>query len=146
MKKKNLLNEYSFDQKHYLKYTKSKDKNSEDSSLVLIDNEFQKVALDSSAIFFGGLNNMMRYIQMNIRYPEAALDNGIEGTIVITFIIDKNGMASQFEVISPIVGGGLDREALRVIQLTKDFWLPAFLDGAPTATKINFPLTFSLSK
>lgn len=145
--KNSLLNEYDFDEKTYLKYTKDQtDKNSTDSSLLLVNNEYKMVKLDTSANFFGSSSNLIGYIQRNIRYPEVALDNGIEGSVVITFIIDQDGNTSQFEVTSPPIGGGLDREALRVVQLAKDYWLPAFHNGIPVSAKINYSVRFKLSK
>lgn len=147
--KKNLLSEYNFDEKKYLKYTKDKiDNNSADSSLLLINNEYQMVKLDSSANFFGGTNYLIGVIQKNIRYPEVALDNGIEGTIVVIFIIDENGNAGEFKIESPKSGfeGALDKEALRVMELTKDFWFPGFQNETPVNTKINHSVRFRLGK
>ena len=66
--------------------------------------------------FEGGLNAMRKIIRENLRYPEEALINKIEGTVVVKYAIDHLGKVTDAKVIAGI-GHGCDEEAIRLVHL-----------------------------
>ncbi|MFK7809649.1 MAG: energy transducer TonB [Saprospiraceae bacterium] len=86
--------------------------------------------------------NLIEFISRNIQYPQAALDQGIEGTVLINFIINAAGEMESTEVLRDI-GGDCGKEALRIMELMPD-WEPALDSGEPVAVRLNLPVTFSL--
>ncbi len=93
--------------------------------------------------FFYGENYFFRHLMENIRYPEAAKDNGKMGTVWVTFIIDKKGNTRDFWVKSPL-GYGLDEEAVRVLKLLPNYWLPGATATSDVTTEVNVPIRFML--
>ncbi len=78
----------------------------------------------------------------SIKYPAIARENGVEGTCVIRFVIDKNGKASNFEIVRDI-GAGCGEESLRAAKLLQN-WTPAQEGGVNVATEYNLPIKFKL--
>ena len=91
----------------------------------------------------GGYEALIEYLNSNLNYPKEARDQGIQGQLVISFIIEKNGELSSASIIHGI-GGGCDEEALRVIKLMPD-WQPAYKEGSPKRVLFNMPITFKLN-
>ena len=86
---------------------------------------------------------MLNFLSKNIRYPEAAHKAGIQGRVVATFVVEKDGSISNAKVmrsIDPL----LDAEALRVISSMPN-WIPGKQDGKPVAVKYTIPVTFKLN-
>lgn len=92
--------------------------------------------------FPGGQIAMLNFLNKNIRYPEAAHKAGIQGRVVATFVVEKDGSISNAKVmrsIDPL----LDAEALRVISSMPN-WIPGKQDGKPVAVKYTVPVSFKL--
>ena len=85
---------------------------------------------------------MLMKVYGSIKYPAVARNNGVEGTCVIRFIVDKDGQASNFEIVRDI-GAGCGEESLRVTKLLQN-WTPAQEGGFNVATEYNFPIKFKL--
>jgi periplasmic protein TonB len=83
---------------------------------------FTKVEIESS--YPGGAGAWMRYLNKTFRYPQEAQDNEIQGTVVVQFIVDKEGNVSDVEAVSGPTNGGLRDEAIRVIKKSGK-WEPA---------------------
>ncbi|MBN2774849.1 MAG: TonB family protein, partial [Prolixibacteraceae bacterium] len=111
--------------KEYIPEKKSP-KNSESSSDVYNREElfFEGGSMPE---FPGGEKALNEFIQENIRYPEIARENGIQGNVLVTFIIDKEGKVKNPEV-SLCVDQSLDEEALRVVE-TLPKWTPGKIKG-----------------
>jgi len=93
--------------------------------------------------FPGGMPELMKFLQENVKYPEEAMKNGIQGRVVVQFIIEKDGSISGAEVIKK-VNEHLDAEALRVIgEMPK--WTPGKQKGEAVRAKFTLPVTFRLS-
>lgn len=91
--------------------------------------------------FPGGSKALMRYIQDNVRYPEAARQAGITGRVFTSFIIDTAGYISQIQVLKEI-GYGCDEEAVRLINGLPR-WKPGTMSGrGVVAVKYNLPIDF----
>lgn len=87
--------------------------------------------------------SLISFISENIQYPEAAKLEGIEGTVFLSFVVNKNGQIESQKILRDI-GGGCGKEALRILDLMPD-WEPAINEGKAVSVKLNLPVTFSLS-
>ena len=89
---------------------------------------------------------MLEFIYENIRYPAVARDNGIEGTVVVSFVVDQKGYINDAQVVRDI-GGGCGTEALRVVNMMNDLpkrWAPGKQRGRPVKVLFNLPVRFKL--
>ncbi|MDZ4680729.1 MAG: energy transducer TonB [Saprospiraceae bacterium] len=89
---------------------------------------------------------LLEFIYKNIKYPAAARDNGIQGTVVVSFVVEKDGKLTDAVVLRDI-GGGCGTEALRVINLMneKDLtWVPGKQRGRPVRVQFNLPVKYRL--
>ncbi|HPT13914.1 MAG TPA: TonB family protein [Bacteroidales bacterium] len=92
--------------------------------------------------FPGGDDARARFLADNIRYPEQASENGIQGIVYVSFIIDSKGNVTNVKVLRGI-GGGCDEEAMRVIKMMPP-WHPAKQNGKTVRYLFNMPVTFKL--
>lgn len=90
----------------------------------------------------GGMEALMKYISMNVRYPKEAEEKNIQGRVIATFVVEKNGSISRAKVVKS-VDPLLDEEALRVIYAMPN-WIPGRQNGEPVAVKYTVPLAFRL--
>jgi TonB family protein len=90
-----------------------------------------------------GYPHLYSYFSRELKYPKAAIKDSVEGTAVISFIIDEQGNAAGV-TIDNSVGPLFDEECLRVIAHMPD-WNPALLNGTPTSARVSLPLTFRIS-
>lgn len=89
---------------------------------------------------------MLEFIYANIKYPAIARENGIEGTVVVAFVVEKDGSIKNIEVKRDI-GAGCGDEAKRVVELmnTKGLrWTPGKQRGQPVRVQFNLPVRFKL--
>ena len=120
-------------QKDYVVVVKSKDKEPEQPFDVV--EEMPK--------FPGGDAAMMEFLRNTVKYPEEAMKNGIQGRVVVQFIIEKDGSISEAKVIKK-VNEQLDAEALRVVGEMPN-WTPGKQKGKEVRVKFTLPVTFRLS-
>jgi protein TonB len=92
--------------------------------------------------FPGGIENLKKFISRNLKYPQAAIDNHLEGKVFVRFTIDKKGEVKNAEVIRSI-DSSLDKEALRVVALMPK-WRPGMTNGKPLNVSYTLPVTFRL--
>ena len=93
--------------------------------------------------FIGGNIELHKYLQKNLKYPDSAKINSIQGTVYITFIVEKSGKVTNAKILRGI-GGGCDNEALRVIESMPD-WIPGYQRGKPIRVQFNMPIVFTLN-
>ncbi|MCF8238473.1 MAG: TonB family protein [Saprospiraceae bacterium] len=86
--------------------------------------------------------DMLTYIYTHIKYPGDARENGIEGTVVVSFIVNKSGQIREPEVIYTL-SDDCDEEALRVI-LSMPNWVPGEIDGKPVNCRFKLPIKYKL--
>ena len=84
----------------------------------------------------------MSWLAANIRYPQEAYNNSIQGRVVVTFIVEADGSITDAKVIRS-VAPQLDKEALRVVNAMPK-WTPGLQNGKAVRTKYNLPVTFKL--
>lgn len=85
------------------------------------EKEFVKVEMEAQ--FPGGASAWKRYLERNMRYPDAAQDNGTQGVVKVQFLIDKDGNISEVEALNN-PGDGIAEEAIRIIAKGPK-WIPA---------------------
>lgn len=103
------------------------------------DKTFTKVEIESE--YPGGSAAWQRYLNKTLRYPQDAIDNEIQGTVVIQFIVDKEGNVSEVEAISG--PEELRSEAVRVIKKSGK-WTPAVQNGRQVKSYKKQPIVFRL--
>ena len=80
-------------------------------------------------------------LQQNITYPESARKAGIEGRVIVQFIVNKQGQVEDPQIIRGI-GGGADEEAIRVVKQAQ--FTPGKQDGKPVRVQYSLPITYKL--
>lgn len=103
------------------------------------DKTFTKVEIESE--YPGGLGAWSRYLNKSLRYPQEAIDNEIQGTVVVQFIVDKEGNVSDVEAVSG--PSELRDEAVRVIKKSGK-WTPAVQNGRQVKSYKKQPIVFKL--
>lgn len=93
-------------------------------------------------------SQLLSILSNNIRYPVAASEANIQGTVVASFVVEVNGKLSNFSLLKDI-GGGCGEEALRVLKAFDEAglrWQPAQLNGKPVRMRQSLPLRFRLQE
>lgn len=93
--------------------------------------------------FPGGKEALMKFISENVKYPKEAEEKGLQGRVVVRYIIEKDGSISEVE-IAKSVNEYLDAEAIRVVNAMPK-WIPGKQKGEPVRVKFTLPITFRLS-
>ena len=91
----------------------------------------------------GGQIAMLKYIMENIKYPEQAMKKGIQGRVVVSFIVEKDGRVSNVRLLRS-VESSLDKEAVRVVK-SMPKWSPGKQNGKPVRVRFNVPVMFKLN-
>ena len=92
--------------------------------------------------FPGGASGLMAYLSQNIQYPVVAEENGIQGRVVLTFVVERDGSITDVRVVKS-VDPSLDAEAKRVIR-SMPRWKPGKQNGSAVRVKYTTPVTFRL--
>lgn len=90
----------------------------------------------------GGLSAYYAFLNNNLKYPSSAQEDGIQGRVVVSFVVEKNGTLSNFSVVNS-VSPDLDKEALRVVKHIPSF-NPGKKQGKEVRVKMSLPITFRL--
>ena len=93
--------------------------------------------------FPGGMEALMKFISENVKYPKEAEEKGLQGRVVVRYIIEKDGSISEVE-IAKSVNEYLDAEAIRVVNAMPK-WIPGKQKGENVRVKFTIPITFRLS-
>ncbi len=100
------------------------------------------VVVESMPSFPGGEEARINYLNKNLNYPVMAREAGIEGTVYLTFVVEKDGSITGVRVLRGI-GGGCDEEAVRVVQ-EMPRWIPGKQRNVPVRVQFNLPIRFML--
>ena len=92
--------------------------------------------------FPGGPSALMQYLSSNIKYPVVAEENGVQGRVVCTFVVEKDGSITDVRVVKS-VDPSLDKEAVRVVK-SMPKWIPGKQNGSAVRVKYTVPVTFRL--
>lgn len=102
------------------------------------------ITIEKQPLFPGGLEKFYAYLSKSIRYPAVAAEQGIQGKVFVSFVVEKNGDLTDIEVVRKL-GGGTDEEAMRVLKASPR-WIPGVQNGKEVRVKYNIPISFSLSQ
>lgn len=93
--------------------------------------------------FPGGQIAMLQYLMKNIKYPEQAMKEGIQGRVAVSFIVEKDGSISD---VKPVLSVHplLNKEAVRVVK-SMPKWSPGKHNGKPVRVRFNLPVMFKLN-
>jgi protein TonB len=99
---------------------------------------------EQMAQYPGGEQAMLQDIYNSIVYPELEKEQQIQGTVIVSFVVEKDGSVSNVEVAREVPGGkGLSREAVKAVKSLKKF-APAKMNGNPVRLRMNLPIRFTL--
>lgn len=104
--------------------------------------EIFEVVEESAEFVDGGMEGLNKYLAKNIRYPEVAQEAGIQGRVVVQFVVEKDGSATDIKVVRS-VDPALDKEAERVVK-SMPKWKPGKQRGKPVRSKFTLPVHFRL--
>ena len=92
--------------------------------------------------FPDGVKGLIQFLQTNLKYPQESMKKGIQGRVVVSFVVDVDGSVTNAAVwknVDPL----LDAEALRVVRMMPK-WTPGINKGKPVKVKYTMPVTFRL--
>lgn len=95
---------------------------------------------EQAPTYNGGYERMITYLNRTIRYPKTARDQNIQGTVLVSFIVTKEGTVSKAKIIRS-VHPILDEEAIRVVCLMKQ-WVPGRVNDTKINTQVSIPINF----
>ena len=98
--------------------------------------------VEEMPIYLGGHEALMKYIQQNVKYPKEAQEKGVQGRVLVQFVVEKDGSITDAKILKS-VDPQLDAEALRVVNAMPD-WTPGKQKGEPVRTRFTLPVTFRL--
>ena len=94
--------------------------------------------------FPGGEDSLYSFIYSNLRYPQEAIDNGIEGRVYITFVVEKDGSITGIKILRDI-GYGCGEEAMRIVRMMPK-WTPGKHLGNIIRIQYNMPIRFEFKQ
>ena len=92
--------------------------------------------------FPGGMGALMSWLSQNIKYPVIAAENGVQGRVIVQFVVEKDGSITDVKVAKS-VDPSLDKEAARVVK-SMPHWIPGKQNGSAVRVKYTVPVTFKL--
>ncbi|MCM1142995.1 MAG: TonB family protein, partial [Muribaculum sp.] len=101
-------------------------------------------AVEQVAEFKGGQKALFDYLGANIKYPETAIKNQVEGRVIVQFVVEKDGRITSPKVMKG-VDADLDNEAIRLVK-EMPAWTPACNNGEPVSSYFVLPVSFKLEK
>ena len=104
--------------------------------------EFPVDDISVSGRFRSPETSFLEYIAKSVRYPQPAREQGIQGEVIVSFVVEADGTISNVQVEKGI-GGGCDEEAVRVIK-SMPRWKPAVKNGVAIPFKMSTPINFCL--
>jgi TonB family protein len=102
---------------------------------------FQRV--ETIPEFKGGIPAFMKFLNKNIKYPKQARQDNIEGRVILTFVVEKDGTLTGLRILRG-VSPEIDQEALRVMGISPP-WTPGTQNGKPVRVQFSIPIAFSQS-
>lgn len=105
-------------------------------------------SVDEMPQFPGGDENLFKFIAEHIQYPLIAKDSGIQGRVILSFVVARNGAIYSTRVLKGI-GGGCDEESVRMVNSMNQLgikWMPGKLKGQPVDVEFTLPISFKLTE
>ena len=108
------------------------------------DEPWMGIVVEDEPEYPGGVDALYKFLADNIQYPQLALENGIEGKVYVTFVVETDGSIGNPRLLRDI-GGGCGQEAIRVVKMMPK-WKPGKQKGKTVRSQYNLPIKFELSK
>ena len=108
----------------------------------IVDTTMVYDVVDEMPEFSGGMKDIAEFLTRVVKYPEYEEQQGVQGRVVVSFIVERDGSVSTPSVISP-VSPGLDRESVNAV-LSMPKWKPGRHNGVNVRTRMNVPVSFKL--
>ena len=99
-------------------------------------------AVEQMPTFPGGEAALMKWLQSHINYPTVAMENNVQGKVIVQFVVTKTGKVGEVKVVRS-VDRDLDKEAVRVCKSLPDF-VPGRMNGQAVNVWYTLPVTFKL--
>lgn len=93
--------------------------------------------------FKGGESEMMKFMARQVRYPKSAQDAGVEGLVVLSFVVDKTGGLNEITLLKSL-HEDLDKEAIRVVEAMQGQWDPGKQNGKAVPVRYTLPVRFAI--
>ena len=90
-----------------------------------------------------GPGEWLSYLNSNLRYPDEAVNNGLQGKVIISMVVNEDGHPSDYAVFQK-VAPSLDQEALRVVSSYEHLFIPAEKDGKKVKSLYMSPIIFKM--
>ncbi|MCK9163967.1 MAG: energy transducer TonB [Bacteroidales bacterium] len=107
------------------------------------DSEKVFTVVDKEAVYPGGVEAMNNFLAQNILYPTFAKQKNVQGKVIISFIVERNGSISNIKIVKDI-GEGCGEEGMRIVKLMPK-WKPAQQKGEPVRQQFVLPISFHLT-
>jgi protein TonB len=104
----------------------------------------QKPALDQFPSYPGGIQGLYKDIYNKMIYPMNARKEGVQGKVVVKFVVEENGTVGEVRVTKH-VGKLLDDEAIRLVKHLRP-WVPGYKNGKPVKVGYNLPIDFKINR
>lgn len=116
------------------------------TEVAVVNNEEDEIlpVADELPMYPGGMQEMIKFLQQEIKYPEEAMEKNIQGRVVVQFVVNKDGSICNDTVVKSI-DPLLDAEAVRVIRSMPN-WEPGKQDGKPVRVRFTMPISFKLNE
>ena len=105
---------------------------------------FEFFDVSEQATFPGGEDGLLRYLAENISYPDMALENDVQGTVMVLFVVTQRGGVENVQIMGQKKGFGLEEEAIRVVKKTSGMWKPAKQREKPVKMRYRIPVKFQI--
>ncbi len=119
--------------------------------VTITDDPFEKAdengvfqVVEEQPQFPGGMAALMEYLKKNVRYPAICKEQGLQGRVIVQFVVNPDGTISDAQVIKP-VNPYFDKEALRVVNAMPK-WVPGKIRGKTVRVRFTVPVTFRLEE
>jgi TonB family protein len=111
-----------------------------ESTAQISNNEIPEQLIEKAPEFPGGTNALERYLAQNFRYPKRALKKGIQGQVIIRFLIKENDSISDIYLVKRLQRD-FDNEAVRLVKIMPK-WIPCTVNGKPVKTYYSLMIYF----
>jgi len=101
------------------------------------------VSVDTPPKFPGGMEQFYKFLGREIKFPEEAKKNNVDGKVFLSFVVEKDGSLNDIKVLKGL-GAGTDEEALRVLGLSPK-WEPGKIKGNPVRVQYHLPISFTVA-
>lgn len=103
---------------------------------------YEMFDIQKAPTFPGGEAEMLKFLSANIKYPALARENGIQGTVVLSFVVQADGAVGEVTILRDI-GAGCGKEVLRVVSMMPR-WTSGEANGKPVRVRYTLPVRFKL--